>query len=439
MTRKEIMPGVFLTHVQTDRFKFATLSFTLLTELKRETASMNALLPSVLCRGSRSYDTLDKLSLRFEELYGSGLSCSVRKYGEIQAIGISCSWPEAVFLPDQTSVAADAVSLVCEVLINPATRGGLLLPAYVDSEKEKMAELIRSRINDKTGYAVSRCLEEMCCFEDYAVSRFGSEEDCERINYKKLSKHYRNLLQTSPIEIFYVGRDGLRTVEKLLKDNLCTMARGEIAYDIGTDIRMNAVEEQARFFEEQMDISQSRIVIGFRLGATMEDPDRALLSVFNTVYGGGVSSKLFTNMREKMQLCYSASSSVNIYKGILLAVAGIDADRFEEARDELLHELEEMKNGNISDEELTAAKAAVISDLLSVEDSQSSIESYLFSQTVTGENLSLEEYIGLVYAVTAEDLTAAANCVECDMIYFLRGTGNEMETEELPDDSSEEN
>ena len=48
MSRKEILPGIFLNHVQSDKFKLASLSFTVLTQLKRETASMNALLPSVI-------------------------------------------------------------------------------------------------------------------------------------------------------------------------------------------------------------------------------------------------------------------------------------------------------------------------------------------------------------------------------------------------------
>jgi predicted Zn-dependent peptidase len=437
MIRKEILPGIFLNHVQADKFKLASLSFTVLTQLKRETASMNALLPSVLCRGSRNYDTLDKLSCRFEELYGSSVSCIVKKYGEIQAIGIALSYPEAVFLPGKKSIAADVISLGCEVLLNPATRGGLLLPDYVDSEKEKLAELIRSRINDKTSYAISRCLEEMCCFEDYSVSRFGTEEDCERINYKKLTKHYRSLLQTSPIEVFYIGKDAFRSIESLLKDALCTMARGEIGYEIGTDIRMNAVEEHTRFFEEQMNISQSRIVLGFRLGELMEDPDRAILSVFNTVFGGGITSKLFTTVREKLHLCYSISSSVNIYKGILLTVAGIDAASFENTRDEVLLQLEEIKKGNINEDELDAAKASVISDLMSVEDNQSSIEGYHLSQTITGESIDLEEYIDLIREVSKEDLMNVASSVECDMIYFLKGTASEEVMEEEADGNVE--
>jgi hypothetical protein len=60
------------------------------------------------------------------------------------------------------------------MLINPMTRGGLLLRSYVESERGKLADVIRSRINEKGVYAVTRCIEEMCCFEDYSVGRYGS-------------------------------------------------------------------------------------------------------------------------------------------------------------------------------------------------------------------------------------------------------------------------
>ena len=171
--------------------------------------------------------------------------------------------------------------------------------------------------------------------------------------------------------------------------------------------------------------------------AAMEEPDRAVLSVFNTVYGGGITSKLFTTVREKLHLCYSVSSSINIYKGILLVTAGIDASCFENARDEMLRQLEEIKSGNISDEEMTAAKAAVVSDLRSVEDSQPAIESYYLSQIITGESINIEKYIDLIGEVTKEDLMAAASFTECDMIYFLKGTILSESTEDINGDNDE--
>ena len=109
------------------------------------------------------------------------------------------------------------------------------------------------------------------------------------------------------MEIFYCGRSGKKAVAAALKDALDVMPRGEINYDIGTDVRMNALEDRVRFVEEELDVSQGKLVMGFRLGECMEEPDLAALYVFNAVYGSGVSSKLFNNVRERLQLCYYAS------------------------------------------------------------------------------------------------------------------------------------
>lgn len=116
-----------------------------------------------------------------------------------------------------------ATALLGELLLSPATRGGLLLPKYVDSEREKAEDIIRSRVNDKRSYSVTRCIEEMCCYEDFAVGRFGSLDDMRSVNYKKLTKQYRALLQTAPIEIFYCGKASEKQLVAALRDALATL------------------------------------------------------------------------------------------------------------------------------------------------------------------------------------------------------------------------
>ncbi|MBP5237236.1 MAG: insulinase family protein, partial [Clostridia bacterium] len=170
-----------------------------------------------------------------------------------------------------------------------------------------------------------------------------------------------------------------------------------------------------------LDVTEGRLVIGFRFGECMEDPDKAALSVFNTVYGAGVTSKLFVNVRERLQLCYYASSSADSHKGLLFASAGIDFDRFDEAKDEMLHQLDEIRNGNITDEEMEYAKKGICSDLKSMQDSQAAMESYTITNILDGWMVTPEEYIELVNAVTKEDVIAVANSTVCDLIYFLRG------------------
>ena len=425
LTRTEILPGVWLNALRSEKFKTACLSLSLLTQLKRETASMNALIPFVLRRGTTRYPDMETLSARMDELYGTAVEPVVRRIGEIQSLGFYASIPEAAFLPGGQSVLHEA----CELL------GQLLLPRYVESEKEKLLDAIRSRVNDKRGYALFRCVEEMCCCEDFAVGRLGGEEECGAINYKKLTKQYHSLLQQSPVEIFYCGRAELRELRAALRDALVTLPRGEIDYEIGTDLRMNALEDQPRFLEEEMELSQAKLVIGWRLGECMEEPDQAAILVFNSVFGSGSSSKLFRNVREKLQLCYYAGSLVDLHKGLLLVSSGIDADKLDAARDEIFAQLTAMKQGEISDEELQAAKAGVASDLRSLTDSQGELEGFLLSQVLDGLDYGPLELAALAEDVSREDLVRIAQSVECDMIYLLKpGAPEEAEDEEPPVD-----
>lgn len=424
-SRNELMPGVFLTHLRSDKFKTACMSVNLLTQLQRETAAMNALIPQVLRRGTARYKDMEQLSRRMDELYGTAIEPTIRRVGEIQVLGFFASFPEGDYLPGGEMLLNEAAGLMAELLLAPNTRGGLLLPDYVESEKEKLLELIRSRVNEKRGYALSRCIEEMCCFEDFAVSRFGTEDEAENINYKKLSKHYRKLLQSAPVELFYCGKASYKQVKSILRDAFAAMPRAEIDYDIGTDVRMNAVEDHVRYVEEEMDVTQGKLVMGFRLGECMDEPYIPAMYVFNAVYGSGANSKLFLNVREKLSLCYYASSAVLIKKGIMLVSSGIEFDKYEEAKNEILAQLEAVKNGDITPEELETAKRSVSSELRSAMDSQGELEGFWLSQAMEGLDYGPMELAELIGDVTKEDVMAIAASIEPDLIYFLKGIEDE--------------
>ena len=423
--RTELMPGVFLSHLRSDKFKTACMSVTLLTQLRRETAAMNAVIPFVLRRGTTRYGDMEQLSRRMDELYGAAVEPVVRRIGEIQCIGFYGSFPEPDYLPGGEALLGDTCALMAQLLLDPATRGGLLLPQYVDSERKKLLDIIRSRMNDKRSYALMRCIEEMCCYEDFAVSRFGSESEAENIHYKKLTRHYRELIQTCPVEIFYCGKTDFKAVSAAMREAFSSMPRGEIDYDIGTDLRMNAVEDHVRFVEEEMDVTQGKLVLGFRLGECMEEPDIPALYVFNAVYGSGATSKLFMNVREKLSLCYYASSAVYLHKGIMLVSSGIEFDKLDAARDEILAQLDSVRRGEITDDELRSAKKSVASDLRAVQDSIGELEGFYLSQALDGLDYGPAELAALAEDVTKEDVQAIAESIECDLIYFLKGSGEE--------------
>ena len=437
-TRAEITNGVWLTHIRSDKFKTACLSVTLLTQLQRESAAMNALLPLVLRRGTARYTDMEAISRRLDELYGAAIEPVVRRIGEIQCLGFFASVPEEDYLPAGADTLRGTCELMGQMLLSPNTRGGLLLPDYVDSERDKLIEMIRARLNDKLSYSVSRCIEEMCCCENFAVSRFGDEESAAAIRYQKLTKQYRHLIQTSPIEIFYCGRAEEKRVESLLRDALSTLPRGEIDYDIGTDVRLNALAQTPREYTEQMNVTQAKLVIGWRLGEAMDDPNPAALRLFASLFGGSTASKLFVNVREKLSLCYFASAVADVHKGVLLAYAGTEADNVGRAKEEIFAQLAAIANGEITDEELSAARADVKSALKSALDVQGALEGFYLSAALDGADYSPEELSALVDDVTKEELVEIARGCECDMIYTLTGDGSEEDDGEDAADPGEE-
>ena len=420
--RKELLPGVWLTALRSGKFKTGCLSVTMLTQLDRETAAMNAVIPFVLRRGSRYRTDMQALAVELDRLYGSRIEPRVRRVGEIQCIGLAASFPDDRYLPAGSSVFESVAQLCAELLLTPCTKGGLLLPDYVESEKEKLLERIRGRVNDKRSYAVLRLLEQMCCYEAFAVPPLGTEDAAENIHYQKLTKHYRSLI---PVEIFYCGSEDADTVSDILSDVLSGMSRGETDYDIGTDIRMNAVEDEVRVFTDEMSVTQGKMVMGYRLGDCMDDPDLAAMRVFNAVFGGGVTSKLFVNVRERLSLCYYASSTVNVQKGIMYVSCGVDFDKFDAAKAEIEAQLDAIRRGEVSEDELRAAKRSCAADLLAVADDQNELESFYLKSTLDGLYVEPEELAAAIDCVELEDIVQIARSIVPDAVYYLRGTDEE--------------
>lgn len=424
MERMELLPNVYLSAVQTDRFKTAFLSVSLLTQLERQNAAANAILPSVLRRGSSRYGDMAALQNRLDGLYGATLEPEVRRFGELQSIGFSAEFCDERFLPERLDLTGEMAALLGEVLLHPNTRGGLFRQAWVESEKDKLCERIDGRVNDKRGYAVSRLNEEMCCYEDYGAYILGSRDSAENLQYVSLSKYYKELLSISPIELFYCGSAEPSKVADALYNAFLTLPRGELNEELGTDIRMNSVSGDVRYFEEEMDVSQGQLALGFRLGECMEEPDYPAIRVFNALYGGCATSRLFRHVREKLSLCYYASSGLDLHKGLLRVLSGVDFSKRQQAEDEILAQLESIRKG-VETQELEEAKRNLISSFRSISDSPAALEQYWMDQILLGEDYEPAAFAALVENVSAADVLSVANSVVCDAIYFLKGESHE--------------
>ena len=433
ISRTQLLPGVYLTALRTDKFKSDCLSVSLLTQLSRETVSKNALLPRVLLRGSAYHPDLDAISSACDELYGARVLPSVRKCGEILAVGLYAGFLADRFTPDGARLLEPVAQLVGELLLSPATKGGLLRRDYVESEKEKLIDDIRARVNDKRSYAMDRLVEQMCCYEDYGCDDMGDEAEADAVGYVDLTRWYHDLLQTAPIEIFYCGAANPERVARACTDALITLPRGEVDYDLGTDVRMNAIEADPREFDETLDVAQGQLCLGFRLGDCMEDPDFAAIRVFNALYGGSITSKLFANVRERLSLCYYVWSACDSFKGVMLVSSGVAAADREKAQAEILAQLDAVRTGDFTDVELDHARKRCAGDLRAATDSPGALEDFYLGQTLKGLDYGPAELAALCELVTREDVLAVARGIELDAVYFLHGDADAAEEEEEDD------
>lgn len=413
----EIAPGVTLHALQSDKFKTACFSVNFVRLHDRESAAMDALLPSVLLRATERYPDIRSISTRLDELYGATFGTLVRRKGEVKLTGFYADFIEDDFLPEGEGIFASMVEFMREVLYAPYTESGCFRSQFVEGEKENLINAIASNLNDKRGYAMMQLLASMCAEERYGVPRLGNVEDVEKITPESLWQHYQELLHTAPVEIFYAGRRSAQEVADCFRK---AFAERKTVEKQALETHVIRRAESVREISEVLDVTQGKLVMGLRTGITLEDEDYPALLMLNAVLGAGMTCKLFMNVREKLSLCYYASSSIEKYKGIMLISSGVDFENYEKAKSAILGELEACRKGEITEEELESARLQILSSLRSFLDSPAQLDDFYCGMAIAG-GMDIPEIMDAVEKLTVEDVAAAAQKLSMDTIYFLKG------------------
>ena len=412
-----LLPGITLRCFRDTRFKQGCLSLQLVRPMKKEEAAVNALLPSVLLRGTNRCPDLRSITEHLDELYGASVSPLVRRVGDYQTTGLYCGFMDDRFALPGDRVLAPMIDFLGEVLLDSPLEKGAFLPSFVESEKKNLIATIESELNDKRAYAMGKLLRTMCRADSFGVPRLGDKEAVAAIDANALYAHYQNILRTSPMELFYVGSAPAETVALLLRKVLAPIERSYIPVPAQTPFQDAGSSHAA----EDADAAQSVLCMGFVTPITGASPDFAAMQVLNTIFGAGMTSKLFTQIREKMSLCYAIGSGYYASKGILTVSAGIDREQEQAVRTEVLAQLDACRRGEITPDELNAAKEALLSSLRGIHDSPASIESYYSTHTLSGTFRSPQQYMDEIRAVTLDSVIAAAGTVALHTTYFLRG------------------
>ena len=415
--KTELFPGVTLRTFRDRRFKQGCLSFQLVRRMAREESSLNALIPSVLLRGTNRHGSLRAITEHLDELYGAAVSPLVRRIGDYQTVGLYCAFMDDRFALPGDQVLEPMLAFLEELLLDVPLENGGFLSAFVESEKKNLISTIESERNDKRTYSMNRLLKLMCREDSYGLPRLGEPEQVAAIEPAKLYEHYRTILRESPIEVFYVGSAETEKVAAALMPLLQKLDRAPLSLPAQTAFHPGPGADET----ETMEVAQGKLCMGFTTPITNRTAEFPAMQLMNTIFGAGMTSKLFLTVREKMSLCYSVGSGYYGSKGIMVVSAGIDFDKEQLTRDEILRQLQLCKNGEISDSELKAAKEAVLSSLRATHDSPGAIEGYYATAALSGMGMTPEQYMAAIDAVTLDQVVAAARTVELNSTYFLRG------------------
>lgn len=413
--RKQILPEVFLTHYPATKFKNSLISIQLVFPLDAAFASANALFPAVLRRGTARYTDMRSISGALDTLYGASIAYTVRKKGENQCVGFVGSFIDDAFTLDGERLLEPVAQLMGEILLDPVTREGCFLSEYATGEQENLADAIRSIINDKREYADMRLLQEMCKGERYAVDRLGDEESLARLDARSLYTHYQKALAGARVEVFYCGSADIARVEDALLAALSALPRGSVTAP-AVAVRC-AAREKVRRVTEAMDVTQGKLAMGFRCTSD----DTAAMTLCNTMFGGSSNSKLFLNVREKLSLCYFASSIYHRAKNIVTLSSGIECANYQTAFDEIIAQLDALRRGEWEDWELDGARSTIMTAYKTMDDSISRTEEFHLGAVATDLPDTPDELMRKIAEVTPERICAAAQSIQLDSVYFLTG------------------
>lgn len=419
--KQQIKEGVNLHIIKTDRFKTNLLSIFITTPLNRETITYNALIPTVLRRGNMVNKTQEELSIALEEMYGASFDCGIEKTGDNQILKFYLEAINDEFLPKQENVVKQAINTLINIVFNPLVQNNEFNKDYVIPEKGNIKQLIESKKDNKARYALERCLEEMYKNQTYGLYRFGYVEDLEKINQNNLYNHYKDLISKCKIDIFVSGEVEKQEIINIVSQNehIQKLASRKPEYIITNQLRQKQEDKQEQVINESMDISQGKLVIGMDM-FNINEKTRYIAAVYNAILGGTATSKLFQNVREKASLAYTTSSSYIKPKNNIMIKAGIEIENYDKAVEIIKQQVNDMKQGNFTEDEFNNAKRCIVSNIKFIPDEQDTTLSYYFGQELSNTNATIEEYIKNIEAVTREEIHQLANNININTIYFLK-------------------
>lgn len=421
-TYKKLKEGVFFRGIRDTRFKNMSIAVHILTPLLKETASDNAFIPSLLLRALREYPDYTELNRRLCDLYGAMLSSHVDRCGNIQILSVSASCIADDYTLYGEKLSEEISKMLCSMVFNPLLdENGAFLEEGFQIERRQLLEQLDAEINDKRLYARRKCVSMLLRDEKLCDSKFGERDILEKVTGKSAADALFKLLKEARIEICAIGNCEPERVLDAFMPYVDKLER---------DFKDNFVFETAKPLPllektEEMDVVQAKLVMGFQTGTNSLSNENHALRLAATIFGGSPNSKLFLHVREEKSLCYYCSVLFDSHLGTLMVDSGVDAEKADEARSEIMHQLSLMQNGEFTDDEIEIAKLYLTDSYRTVFDFISGLDTWYLYRTFFDEIPTPEEVSEIINNITREEIIEVSKKLSLCAVYYLSGGEND--------------
>ena len=422
INRRKIADGVYFSSITDKRYKKNLISVAFSTQLSEDTATENVIVPVLLTKCNSKLPTYKAFNNKMSRLYASGIGGTAGRQYDLQTISFGAYYLDDIYALSGEKMTGIMTDILIDCLTSPVTENGVFSEKFVELEKKTVIDNIETAINDKRSYAIERAMKTICKGEPASVCSYGTVEKAKLITPDSAYKAYRRMLETMPCEIICTGCSDFDGVAEKFAAAFEKAGRHDIE---NTTIALSPVKTQTEEVTERLTVNQSKLVLGFK---SHSDDDAALV-LLQKIFGGTTSSKLFRNVREKMSLCYYCSAARNDLKGIMLVNSGVENENIEKTKEAVIDQLEEIKNGNFTNEDINFAEMAIKNDFKSVADSAGNVSNWYFDCIRKNDIVTPEENLGRYLGVSKERIIAAAKSMVLDSVYVL--TGNENREKEL--------
>lgn len=412
--------------INNNKFKGIFISLNYTMKVTKEELSQTAVLASILSKSSKKYKNQTEIEKYLYKLYGANFDVNVQKIGDLYDLEFKIGFVNKQFLPEKIDVLKECLEFLNEIIYNPNIDNKTFEKELVEREKITILERVKQRKDNKISYAVINTEALLNKDKVSGYYLFGDEEIISNITGNELYNRYQNVINDSCITMIISGNlDGYENIENEIEKIFGNKLETKYKYNELIVNEKSEILDNINETVESQDTNQSVITYGMKI-ENVNDKDFYVINMYNAILGGTAASKLFQNFREKESLAYIVRSRYYRFKDMIIIYAGIKKEDYEKAKVVLNNELNQIVEGNITEEEFTAAKESLLADLIEWEDDKIAIAKMFFSNLFAfkNENLTIEEMIENMKSVTMQDVIEMSKKIKLEQVYFLRGDSN---------------